>query len=121
MSYKGQRFLTRLMSAAALLALLPAVPAQNPAEPGSSAPRLLEKAEPEYTQEARAEGIEGIVVLQGEVSEQGMFENMLVVKGLGYGLDEKAQEAVAQWVFEPGREDGAPKRVPAKIEVNFRL
>jgi len=103
------------------VAALSVMSAQSPTEAASSPPKLLEKIEPEYTQEARAEGVEGTVVLGGEVSEQGKFENIEVIKGIGYGLDQKAQEAVAQWIFEPGREDGSPVRVAAKIEVNFRL
>ena len=44
-----------------------------------------------------------------------------MVEGLGYGLDEKAIEAVQQWRFTPGTKDGNPVPVAATIEVNFRL
>jgi protein TonB len=47
--------------------------------------------------------------------------NLRVIRGLGLGLDERAIAAVAQWRFEPGRENGAPVDVQATVEVNFRL
>jgi hypothetical protein len=47
--------------------------------------------------------------------------NPRVLRGVGYGLDEKALEAVAQWKFRPGAKDGKPVTVAATIEVNFRL
>jgi len=43
------------------------------------------------------------------------------VKSLGFGLDEKAAEAVSQWQFKPGTRGGAPVPVEATVEVNFRL
>jgi TonB family protein len=43
-----------------------------------------------------------------------------VVTPLGYGLDEKAIEAVKQWRFQPGTKDGKPVNVQLNIEVEFR-
>ena len=31
-----------------------------------------------------------------------------VITGLGFGLDEKASDAVRQWKFRPGYKDGKP-------------
>ena len=44
-----------------------------------------------------------------------------IVRPLGFGLDERAIEAIQQWRFEPGVKDGNPVKVSANIEVNFRL
>jgi TonB family protein len=46
---------------------------------------------------------------------------MRVSRSLGFGLDEKALEAVKQWRFEPAKKDGRPVAVQINIEVNFRL
>ena len=88
---------------------------------GVSAPSLISKTEPEYTEEARAAKYQGTVLLYIEVGPDGHAHNMKVVKGLGLGLDEKAIEAVHNWVFKPGVKDGQPVTVQATIEVNFRL
>ncbi len=88
---------------------------------GVSAPQLLYKVEPEYSEEARKAKYQGTVVLYVEVDPTGKPRNMRVVRSLGLGLDEKAMEAVNKWKFRPGYKDGHPVTVAATIEVNFRL
>jgi TonB family protein len=88
---------------------------------GVSAPALLEKTEPEYTEQARAARYQGTVLLYIEIDPTGKATNIKVQRGLGLGLDEKAIEAVSKWKFKPGQKDGAPVTVQATIEVNFRL
>ena len=88
---------------------------------GVSAPVLLYKKEPEYSEEARKAKYQGTVVLYVEIDSSGKATNMRVVRSLGLGLDEKAMEAVKLWKFKPGAKDGKPVTVAATIEVNFRL
>ena len=88
---------------------------------GVTAPSLLYKVEPEYSEEARKAKYQGIVVLYVEVDPNGRAVNPKVVRSLGLGLDEKAIEAVRKWKFRPGYKDGKPVTVAATIEVNFRL
>ena len=84
-------------------------------------PRLLHKVEPSYAPEAREALLEGTVVLQIEIWEDGRMHNPRVLSGLGMGLDERAIEAVRQWRFAPGTKNGEPVRVTAQVEVSFRL
>ncbi|MCY4585953.1 MAG: M56 family metallopeptidase [Bryobacterales bacterium] len=88
---------------------------------GVSAPRLLNKVEPVYSEEAREAKVQGTAVLKVEVWPDGKAHNIRVVRGLGSGLDEKAVKAVEQWEFEPGLKDGEPVRVAATVEMNFRM
>ena len=88
---------------------------------GVSAPTLLVKVEPEYSEEARKAKWQGVVVLYVVVDANGMPRDMRVMKTLGLGLDEKAMEAVQKWRFKPGQKDGKAVPVAATIEVNFRL
>lgn len=88
---------------------------------GVSAPALIYKVEPEYSEEARKAKHQGTVVLQVVVDANGQAQNIRVVRPIGLGLDEKAVEAVHKWRFKPGLKDGKPVAVAATIEVNFRL
>ena len=88
---------------------------------GVSAPSLLFKVEPEYSEEARKAKFQGTVVLQVVVDEKGLPRDLKVLRQLGLGLDEKAIEAVSKWRFKPGYKDGRAVSVAAVIEVNFRL
>ncbi len=88
---------------------------------GVSAPSVLYKVEPEYSEEARKAKFQGTVVLFVVVDEKGNPRDLKVIRPLGLGLDQKAIEAVEKWKFRPGMKDGHPVPVQATIEVNFRL
>jgi protein TonB len=88
---------------------------------GVSAPSVLFKVEPEYSEEARKAKFQGTVVLSIVVDPSGKARDIRVLRPLGLGLDEKAIEAVMKWRFKPGLKDGAAVPVQATVEVNFRL
>jgi TonB family protein len=88
---------------------------------GVSAPAVLFRVDPEYSEEARKAKYSGTVLLSIVVDSEGHARDIHVVKSLGMGLDEKAMEAVAKWKFKPGSKDGKAVNVRAQIEVNFRL
>ena len=82
---------------------------------------MIRKVEPDYTEKALKAKLQGVVTLAVEVWQDGKTHNIRVLRGLGMGLDEKAIEAVEQWVFEPGRKNGQPVKVAAQIRVSFRI
>jgi periplasmic protein TonB len=86
-----------------------------------SAPQLVSKVEPEYSEEARKAKYSGTVLLQIVVDEHGNPRDIKVIRPLGLGLDEKAIEAVQHWRFRPGMKGGHPVATQAQVEVNFRL
>jgi len=88
---------------------------------GVSPPQLIQKVEPQYSEEARVAKLQGTVTLYVEVGPDGLAHNTQVTQSLGLGLDEMAIEAVSQWKFQPGTKDGQPVTVAATIQVNFRL
>jgi TonB family protein len=85
------------------------------------APVLVRKVEPAYTEEARRAKVEGSVLLYVEVGVDGRAHDIRVIRGLGFGLDRQAIEAVRQWRFRPGIKNGLPANTPATIEVQFHL
>ncbi len=88
---------------------------------GVTAPVVIAKKDPEYTEVARAAKYQGTVLLGVEIGPDGLARNIHVIRSLGLGLDEKAVEAIQQWRFRPGQKDGEPVTVAASIEVNFKL
>lgn len=86
-----------------------------------SPPRVVYKVKPEYTQEALNARRQGTVRIQLVVTRDGTpSEVHEISQPLGFGLDEKAIEAVQQWRFEPGKKNGEPVAVEVQAEVNFR-
>jgi protein TonB len=88
---------------------------------GISAPEAISTPDPEYTEAARSAKTQGTCVLWLIVDDQGHPRDIRVVRGLGFGLDEKAVEAVRQWRFSPAMKDGHPVNVQISVEVGFRL
>jgi TonB family protein len=88
---------------------------------GVSAPRVLERQEPSYTEEARAARIQGSVLLHLVVRADGTTGQIKVLRSLDVGLDQRAVEAVGGWKFQPGMKDGKPVAVESTVEVFFRL
>ncbi|HMF00984.1 MAG TPA: M56 family metallopeptidase [Terriglobia bacterium] len=84
-------------------------------------PQVLEPSKPDYTQEGVEANIEGTVTLEGHVDIKGEVSRLRVIKGLGYGLDQKAIDAVLGWKFRPALRNGAPVEAITQIEVDFRI
>jgi TonB family protein len=84
-------------------------------------PKLIYGPDPEFTDEARRKKIDGVVMMQLTVSETGDVTDAVVTKGLGYGLDEKAIDAVHRWKFKPALKDGQPISTTINVEVLFHL
>jgi TonB family protein len=86
-----------------------------------TAPRAIVKQPPMYTEEARKERIEGLVILRLVIDETGEVSEVDVLKGLPFGLTETAVETVKKWKYEPARHAGKPVSVLYNITINFRL
>jgi TonB family protein len=86
-----------------------------------TAPKVIYRVDPEFSEEARQAKHYGTVILVVDVDITGRAVNFRIARSLGLGLDEKAIEAVSRWKFRPGQRDGKPVTVPATIEVNFHL
>jgi periplasmic protein TonB len=65
--------------------------------------------------------IEGVVTLDIVVTSAGKTTQIRVLQGRGYGLDQKAIEAVSRWKFQPATKDGTPVSVEIAVEISFHL
>ena len=88
---------------------------------GVSAPVVLSRVQPEYSDDARKGRVQGTVELLIIVMADGSPRLDKVVHSLGYGLDQRAIEAVMKWRFRPGQKDGAPVATRVGVLVNFSL
>ena len=88
---------------------------------GVLAPTVLHTENPSYSEVAKREKISGNVLVGLVVDQQGEPTHVRVVRGIGYGLDEKAVEAVKGYKFKPAMEDGKPVAVAMNIQVKFQV
>src|SRR5262245_19197327 len=94
----------------------------SPYSPGMTQVTCLYCPDPEYTDEARHEKLQGSVTLRVLVTKDGRAGQVRMVKGLGLGLDERAVAAVKTWRFQPARD--ANKNAIAEwvtVEATYRL
>jgi protein TonB len=81
---------------------------------------LISKSEPLYSRTAYDKKVQGTVVLEIEVDEQGLPQNITILKSLESTLDANAVACVKEWRFRPASRDGAPIKATATVEINFR-
>jgi len=102
---------------------------QAPVKPLRAAPpapeiqpvEILFKPSPQYTEEARRLRVEGEVVLSVVFQANGTLRVVDVVKSLGHGLDQMAEQAASQMRFKPAEQAGKPTDFPATLRIEFRL
>lgn len=89
---------------------------------GITPPRRITGPAPTYTEEARKERIQGVVIVRTIIDEHGDIQETEVLKGLPLGLSEAAVDAIREWTFEPALdENGEPVSVYYNMTINFRL
>jgi TonB family protein len=86
-----------------------------------SPPIVLKAVDPQFTDDAKRRGIQGICFIAVIVDATGKPQNPRVVKSLDPGLDLKAIEAIKKFRFKPALKEGVPVPVMITVEVNFRL
>jgi protein TonB len=84
-------------------------------------PEKIASPPPVYTEIARKARIQGVVIVQAIIDEQGNVTNVSVLKGLPMGLSEAAEAAVKQWKFKPATLNNKPVAVYFNLTVNFQL
>lgn len=94
------------------------IPAAQVAHP----PQLLRRVAPVYPQQARQRQIEGLVLLEAILDQEGRVERDVKVIESVPMLDREAIAAVRQWRFRPARNQaGRPLRVILEIPIRFVL
>jgi TonB family protein len=85
------------------------------------APKLIERTEPQYPEEARAKGIQGIVLLRAVISMDGRPIGLKVLSSPDGELSKAAMDSVSRWRYEPTLLNGEPIEVATTLAVRFHL
>ncbi|MFZ0956790.1 MAG: TonB family protein [Candidatus Sulfotelmatobacter sp.] len=81
---------------------------------------LIHRVEPDYPEEARNRQLQGAVVLDIHIGQDGTVQETKLVSGEPL-LADAAMAAVRQWRFRPRLAGGAPAEMQTRITLNFRL
>ncbi|HXG91106.1 MAG TPA: energy transducer TonB [Blastocatellia bacterium] len=92
----------------------------SPQAAGFTAPEFLNRAKPEYTDEAARADISATVEARAEFLASGEVGNVEIIRWAGFGLDESAERAIRQLKFKPAMRDGHAVSVRAVVRYNFR-
>jgi protein TonB len=103
----------------------PATSARGPVRIGGQlqAPDLIRRVEPEYPQFAAYAQIQGLVILEAVVSEDGHVTDVRLLRSAGYGgvLDRAAVKALRQWQYSPLLLNGQPTSFVLTVTLSFSL
>jgi len=88
-------------------------------EPGVTAPEYKFRVEPQYPVIAKNRQIEGEVVLEATINEQGIPVAIVTLTTLGFGLEEAAIEALQKTTFYPAMKDG--KMLSKRVTLRYRF
>jgi protein TonB len=83
-------------------------------------PQKIRDVAPRYPAMALATGVQGIVILEATISEDGTVQNVRVLRSIQL-LDGAAADAVRQWRFTPPLLNGEPVPVVMTVTVSFTL
>lgn len=83
-------------------------------------PQFLTRYKPPYPQQARAQRLEGVVLVLVSVDTEGRVTGVSLRAGSGHAiLDRAALEAVRTWRFTPARQ--GDRVIPANVELPIRF
>ena len=86
----------------------------------ATAAKLLNQSQPVYPPYAKQHGIQGAVVIEASIDEDGKVREPYVIGSAGALLDGAAIDAVRKWRYRPTTIDGMPICVETTITVFFR-
>ena len=74
-----------------------------------------------YPEAALESKTEGSVIVEYDISDDGLVYNPHVLKGLGYGCDEEALRLISLLRFEKVKNRGVRVKMTTKTTIHFRL
>jgi TonB family protein len=87
----------------------------------SQKPKIIKKVSPAYPEAALLHKVEGVVVLEVTIDEQGKVKAARIVSYSSPILNQAALDAVRQWEYEPFVKGGKAKKVTFTVAVTFSM
>lgn len=78
----------------------PGTAAQGSGTPRVREPKVVSSVKPVYPPEAKAKGVQGVVILEARIDATGTVTDVKVLRSVA-GLDQAAVDALKQWRYEP--------------------
>jgi TonB family protein len=98
------------------------LPPPPPKPPGvTQALKIVSKPKATYTDAARANNVQGVVILRVTFLASGAVGDISTVRGLPNGLTEQAIAAARRIQFEPSKVDGVGRSVTRQVEYSFTM
>lgn len=117
--------LARIASTMAIVFVAGVLSAQTPRRitlaAGQAPPVKLTTVAPRYPEEAKREGISGLVHLDIVIATTGTVSEASVVSSAHPSLNDAAIEAVRKWKYKPTTIDEEPVEVGVTVSVAFVL
>jgi TonB family protein len=88
---------------------------------GMTPPHVLNSIDPSSNEYAQQYGIAGMELLRTVVDATGVPRQMAIARPIGFGLDEKAVDAIKNSRFRPATLNGQPVPVVVDLVVTFRI
>jgi len=86
---------------------------------GEKPPKIRFQPEPEFPESSGRKSVHRIVGLNIIVTREGVVTGIRVVRSAGTDFDQKAEQAVAKWRFEPAKCGARPVNVEVYVEMDF--
>ena len=93
----------------------------TPVLPTWTKPTLLEGAMPAYPEAARRQNIQGRVIVEALLMEDGRLIGAEVIQTAHPLLDRAALQALAEWEFHPAQKDGEVHWAVVRVPMHFTL
>jgi TonB family protein len=88
---------------------------------GMTPPKVLNSIDPSSNEFAQKYGIAGMELLRTVVDASGTPRQIVIARPIGFGLDEKAVDAVKKSHFQPAKLNGQAVPVVIDMVVTFRI
>jgi TonB family protein len=118
-----------LLTSAGRISNPPAAPGSAPAPPAvapvpavktAREPKMISSVRPVYPATAKQTNVQGVVTVSASIDENGKVAGAKALNG-PLLLRQAAVDAVKQWKYSPGLEDGKPAPSQVTVNVEFRL